>query len=293
MMELRNLKTFLSLSKHRNFTKTAQALGYAQSSISMHIQQLENELHVTLFERMGKHVFLTPDGERLLPYAEQIMELHNNAEHIYEHSGQTSLRIGICESLCIEYLPRIVRPFKQKHPDVEIYISLLAASDIAAVLSSYKIDLAFILDKPIDNLAVKTSFQQKEEIFLYCRPDHPLALKQQLSERDFIEVPLLLTGPTCPYRRQFMDILYGLRLKPKIALEADSIPAIKTSAVMGLGICLLPALSVRNEIEAGELVKLDYQFNSQIYTQLVYHKDKWITPQLKDFMDAAKENFMV
>lgn len=74
-MELKHLKTFLTLSKIKNFTKTAEHLNYAQSNITTQIQQLETELDVRLFERIGKSVTLTREGEKLIPYAKKMILL--------------------------------------------------------------------------------------------------------------------------------------------------------------------------------------------------------------------------
>ena len=77
-MDLKQLKTFVVLSKNKNYTKTADELGYAQSSISAQIQQLEQELNTKLLDRIGKKVFLTANGEMLLPCAIEMLALASN-----------------------------------------------------------------------------------------------------------------------------------------------------------------------------------------------------------------------
>ena len=81
-MEIRNLTTFVRIAEIRNFSKVAEELGYSQSAVTMQIKQLEEELNVRVFERIGKRVKLTAAGERLLPYALEIQESVNKAEHI-------------------------------------------------------------------------------------------------------------------------------------------------------------------------------------------------------------------
>ena len=75
-MELKHLNTFLVLSRLKNFTKTAQYLDYAQSCVTAQIQRLEEDLHVRLFERIGKSVSLTQEGEQLVPYAQRLTEMY-------------------------------------------------------------------------------------------------------------------------------------------------------------------------------------------------------------------------
>lgn len=77
-MELKRLHTFLTLCDIKNFTKTAEYLHYAQSNVTNQIQQLEKELGVKLFERIGKHITLTPEGEEMIVYARQVLHLSDD-----------------------------------------------------------------------------------------------------------------------------------------------------------------------------------------------------------------------
>ena len=121
-MEIRNLITFVRIAEVRNFSKTAEQLGYSQSAVTMQIKQLEAELQVQLFERIGKKAKLTQAGQRLLPYALDILSAAGKAESIAREPGQISgkLRIGTCESYVISVLPPVFMEMGERCPGVEL-----------------------------------------------------------------------------------------------------------------------------------------------------------------------------
>ena len=131
-MEIRNLVTFVRIAETQNFSRTAEQLGYSQSAVTMQIKQLEGELHVQLFERNGRRIKLTEAGERLLPYALDILGTVRRAEDIARGPAQISgrLRIGTCESLVISILPPVLMKLTEQCPLVEI--STRARTDSAA-----------------------------------------------------------------------------------------------------------------------------------------------------------------
>src|SRR5690242_2052558 len=108
-MEIRQLNTFTAIAKMGSFTQAAEMLGYAQSSVTTQIQLLESELETKLFERMGKSITLTSEGTRLLPYAQKILKLSEEAKSVIGNSDvpKGALTVGAPESLCVMRLPGI------------------------------------------------------------------------------------------------------------------------------------------------------------------------------------------
>lgn len=117
-MEIRNLITFVRIAEVQSFSKTAEQLGYSQSAVTMQIKQLEGELGTQLFERIGKQVKLTQAGERLLPYALEILDSMRKAESIVQEPEEISgkLHIGTCESYVTSILPSVIMEFSQQCP---------------------------------------------------------------------------------------------------------------------------------------------------------------------------------
>lgn len=107
-MELRNIKSFIKVAEFENFSKAAEVLGYAQSTITLQIQQLEQELGVNLFDRIGKRVLLSEKGRAFLSYANDMVQLEAEAiETVSENTTPTgTLRIGTIESIASSFLPK-------------------------------------------------------------------------------------------------------------------------------------------------------------------------------------------
>lgn len=292
-MEMKHLNTFLVLSKLKNFTKTAEQLTYAQSSITAQIQKLEEELQVRLFERIGKCVSLTPEAERLIPYAQKLVALSMDIESMYS-SPETggSLRIGASESIGIYILPAILKAYKEAYPHIDLHLDIADAAGFLPLLSGHSVDIALTLDKRISDPAILTLVEMEAPICILAHPGHPLACRKPVEIREFNEMPFIFTGRGCCYRGAFEQQLSAQGISPQVVLETSSIQVIKESAKSGLGLCLLPELAITQELAKGDLVKIDYQPHCNIYVQLICHKDKWISPSMKHFIDGVQGLFM-
>ena len=294
-MDFKQLNAFLAICGLLNFTKAAEQLGYAQSSITVQIQQLEEELGIKLFERIGKTVSLTHAGAQLVPYATQILQLSNGMKHAASSTDAPTgtLAIGAAESLSIFRLPALMKKYREIYPQVDIRLKLLSYSEFLPYLSNNMIDVAFSLGDYLKSEYIIEEMNLPEPISVLAYPGHPLTQKGKIGPDDIKNESLLLTGAGCCYRGAFIKFLAENRIVPKIALETDSIQAIKQAAMSGLGICVLPAISVAEEVLAGKLVPLDFTFKDfGIVSQLLYHKDKWRSPALNAFLDLSKQMLM-
>ena len=291
-MDLKQLKTFVVLSKNKNYTKTADELDYAQSSISAQIQQLEQELNTKLLDRIGKKVFLTANGEMLLPYAIEMLALASNIKDKIDssHSSGGQLIIGVSESLCIFKLPEIVEIFKKSHPNILLQLKLIENDQVVQQLTNNTINIALTIGNPIDHPSITSLLKKREEILVLSAPTHPLASKNVLDIKDFTNQRLILTGLGCNYRTAFEYDLKSHGIPYQIALEAGSVQTIKEMAVSGLGLCVLPNLAVRKELSANLLSALPYKNDYKIYIQLFCHNSKWISPHLADFIELVKNS---
>lgn len=292
-MDLRQLNTFLTLSKLKNFTRTAEHFGYAQSSITAQIKQLENELNVKLFERIGKHVSLTQAGNALLPYAAQMVSLSADIREALSPSDAASGRIaiGAAESVCIYRLPRIIRSYKARHPNVDLHLKLLTCDQFIPMLSDNSIDLAFTIGEKLRDASVVSRFACREPVMILSHPDHALASRPSVTPQDFAEESFILTQTGCDYRRAFERDMRSAGIRPKVVLETGSIQAIKEMAMSGLGLCVLPQIAVAREVAEKKLIALAYRTDDPMFSQLIYHRDKWISPLLADFITVAEHDW--
>lgn len=293
-MEIRQLKTFIKVVSLLSFTKTANELGYAQSSITSQIQALEEEFGTKLFERLGKQIKLTKDGEHLYIYANQILKLAQEAKEQISNSlvPRGSLTIGTAESLCTHRLPEIFKTFRTQYPSVDINIRLDTCTDFRSHLRKNIIDILIFLDVPLQDEDFITHILYEEPMTVIAAPGHPLIKKQKVMPHDINSQALVLTDMGCSYRRIFESILAQAGAKPSSVLAFSSNECIKKFVHDGWGIGFLPKVTVAHELTTGQLIALPWAgppFN--IKSQLIYHKDKWISPAMRAFIDLTLKLF--
>ncbi|MDD7794415.1 LysR family transcriptional regulator [Clostridium sp. 'White wine YQ'] len=290
-MEFRQLKTFVKIAHSDSFLKAAEDLGYAQSTITSQIQLLEKELGIKLFERIGRNMKLTSRGLVFLNYAEKIITLANEAKEAISDVNvpMGTLKIGVVESLCTVKLPKLLQDYNIKYPEVEVIIKLGTCSDLHDMLKNNVVDFIFTLGEPIIDADLITCMSYNEPMAILASPANKFASRKKITLKDIANEPLILTEKGCSYRGVFESMFYIQNLKPHISLEVGSIETIKTFVSNNLGITLLPVMAVENELKQGKLVKLDLigcHFN--MMTQILYHKNKWLTPSMNVFIEGIK-----
>lgn len=291
-MELRQLVTFRSLTTTLNFTRTAALLGYAQSSVSAQIQELEAELGVLLFERLNKRVMLTDEGQRLLVYAEKLLDLAEEARSALSMSKQLTgaVTISAPETLCTYRLPPLLQRFRTKFPHVQVHFRPLPVPELRSSVLEGRVDVAFVLEEPLRATRLVVEPLRRERLLVLAPPDHPLAHSSRVTPTDIEGEPVLLTEVGCSYRNLFKRALSGAGVYPATNLELNSVEAIKQCVMLGMGITVLPEVAVQLEITQGRLAVLPWsepQF--EVVTQVLWHKDKWQSPALKAFLSLTRE----
>lgn len=291
-MDLRQLKAFCTVAREKSFTRAAELLDYAQSSVTTQVQSLEDELGTRLFERLGRRITMTRDGEKLLAYAEQILKLASEARNAVSGSSIPggTISIGAPESLCVYRLPAILQEYRRRCPGVEIIIRLGKCDELPVWLRNNTIDISLYLscDTFFPDLVTETLIH--EPMTVAAGTDHPLAARGRVEPRDINGEFLILTESGLGYRAVFERILDEAGVRPGSVLEFGSVEAIKKCVISGLGITLLPRVTLESDLSAGKLADLNWQgpdFN--IVTQILYHRDKWISPALGTLMDLTRE----
>ena len=291
-MDFRQLNTFLTIGKLQSFTSAANELGYAQSTITTQIKTLEDELGVKLFDRIGKNISLTHEGRKLLPYAKQMIKLSSDIKNVIFHEEKPSgtLTIGAAESLCVIRLPEILKEYRRLYPDVEVSLKFGSCADFRHFLKDSIIDVAFSLGRKIESDDFISEIEIDEPMLLLAYPGHPLIGKESVFPSDIEDEPLILTETGCSYRAAFENILSEYNVKSNLVLETGSVQAIKQFTMSGLGITLLPKVSVEEEVKSGKLIPLNWKGpDFGVISQVIYHKDKWISPALSAFLKLAKD----
>lgn len=291
-MDIKQIKAFLAVASLSSFTQAAGQLGYAQSSITAQIQLLEKEIGVRLFERLNKKVTLTAEGKNFLAYSRQMLDLWETAKESLTISDEPSgtLVIGSDESICAVKLPAFLKEFNRRYPKVEVSIKIGSSCDLANLARDNEVDVAILLEQKLTYPEFVVERHQIEPLALLVSPEHPLASEKTARFADMAGYPFLLASHSCSWRSLFQDIMKDANVEPNFMLDSGSIQTLKQLAISGLGITLLPLYAVTEELARNQLVKLNWEGGDlQLATQVIRHKDKWISLPVQVFLDMCKE----
>ena len=292
-MELRNINTFLHIAELHSFSRTARQLGYSQSAVSSQIAQLEAELGAPLFDRVGKTVRLTDAGQTFLGYARTLLATAQQAQAALQPARQISgsLRIALADSVCSTFLPGLLKRYHALCPQVELVLRTATADEMLRLLSANQIDLAYTLDQPLLLPSLTLAVNVPEPVCFVAPAGHPLAAKDAVTLEELARQEFLLTERGMSYRDALDQVLEAHQLSIKPYLELGSAALLCQMVERGLGLSFLPEYIVRDALAAGRVARLNVpDCTVTMRRQLFYHKDKWLTPQMKAFMELAQQS---
>lgn len=267
-------------------------MGYVQSSVTAQVQALERQLGVPLFERLGRTVTLTDAGHRLLSYTNRILALTEEAHWSVASDVDTAgtLTIGAPDTICAYRLLTVLRAFQCDFPAVRVVFQPTRSSAQARrVVLDGGVDAALILDDHVDATNLVTELLAPEPLSLLVAPAHPLAGLRSVDARQLDHLSTLLTEQGCGYRNFFDRLLAEAAITRGSTTEFASIEAIKECVKAGMGLTILPRVAVRRELADRELIALPWQGPPlQVAMQLLWHKDKWLSPTLSAFLDGVR-----
>jgi DNA-binding transcriptional LysR family regulator len=291
-MEVRQLQTFCVLAEELNFTRTAERVYTVQSNVTSQIKSLEAELGVPLFDRLAKRVVLTEAGHRFRPYAEKALAAMDQGSRAVKFGTEPAgpLHIGAPESVLTYRLPEVLKLFRKRYPRVELIFRPDPDLKLCNELESGKLDLAITMSDSVDAEQLSSIRLRSEEIYLFGTPDHPLAKAKKVYPKDLVDQTLLLTEAGCGYRKKLDMQLAAANIRAQHITEFSSVEAIKQCVSSGMGLGLLPEIVIACEIKKKEFAVMNWHgARMTIATHIVWHKDKWISPGMKAFLDIMKD----
>lgn len=291
-MDLKNLSTFIQVAESNSFSRAADKLGYSQPTISFQIKQLESELGIQLFDRIGHTISLTDEGKRLLDHAQQICRLveemtRGNTEVDFL-SGQ--IHIAMASSLCA---PLVLEKFAQFHriyPHIAIKIITAGTSEMFRLLDHNEVDIVCTLDSHIYNNSYIISKEEQVGIHFVCAADNPLAEYTELSISDLANEPFLLTEKGMSYRRLMDEAFAKISTEIVPILELGDADIICELVAEGTGISFLPDYVTENAVNSGKIKRLNVSdCDIELWKQQIYHRNKWVSSAMKAVIDFLSE----
>jgi LysR family transcriptional regulator, low CO2-responsive transcriptional regulator len=257
-LDSRHMLAFATLARCRSFTQTAKELHLTQSAISHTIKALEQDIGVSLFERVGKRVFLTQAGEQLRPAAERILREMNDARASMEEIGawgRGRLRIGASVTTCQHPLPTVLREFRQSFPDCALRLIAGDGPYMCKLLLENQVDLALMLepDKE-DTLDFRPLFT--DELQALVAPMHPWVEAGRVPHADLSRETFIIYHKGSYTYRMVEDYFRAEGIRLSNTMELGSMDAIKELAKVGMGAALMAPWVARKELTERSLVAL-------------------------------------
>lgn len=291
-MELKTLTTFIKVAQLKSFSKAAHELGYTQAAVTIQIQQLEEELQTKLFERFARSISLTFQGEIFLQLATRILQECEHAKQMMKLNDEINghLKIGIVESVCSSLFLELIQTFHQAYPSITLQLTTDSPNALLQALDNNELDIIYFIDQKRNHKNWNKVIEKSEEIVFVTHPSHPLLLKKDLSIQDILKYPLLLTEPNASYRLELEHQLAHQNLHVEPYMEIDNTSFLIELVKHNMGISFLPRFSIEKNLRNNEVSILQPKdFSLQVWQQIIYHKNKWLSAPLKAFIQMVED----
>jgi LysR family transcriptional regulator, putative pyruvate carboxylase regulator len=288
---LKQLRAFCHVARLGSVSRAAEAVFLSQPAVSLQLGALESELGQPLFERHGRRLNLTREGQALYELARPLIDGFDSLEGDFRarlrglSAGELNIAAG--SSTILYFLPPLVQAFRAAHPEVQLKLHNVTGKDGLALIRSDEVDLAVgsMLDVPNDlDYAPVQSFDP----LLITPLDHPLARKGELKLEDLSPYGLILPPKRLTTYR-LVDLVFQQRRVPyTVALEVGGWEVIKQYVAMGLGISIVTGICIEeSDRERLAIRNLRDWFPPRSYG-VVIRKGKYLSPQARAFVDLVK-----
>lgn len=245
-MDLRHLLTFQAVLREGSFGRAARALDLAQPTVTLHIQELETELGLKLFDRRGRQRLQTEAGRLLtargLPILEALDSLSRSMEELRDGRGGL-LRIGSIEPTASRRVTPLLAGLRRQRPGLRVRLETGGTAGVSRGVADRQLDFGLCSAPPVElGLCFEPFFA--EEMALVLPRSHPLARARSVSAGELRDEPLLLTEQGCAYRQAIESGLQARGVRPDWALESGSTESLLSAVRHRLGLALLPRPAV-------------------------------------------------
>lgn len=289
---LKQLRAFCQAARSGSITEAAESLFLSQPSVSLQIQALERELDITLFERRGPNIRLTPEGETLYQLSEPLVEgIDKLHETFAAYSGKIEsgeLNIAAGESTILYVLPEPLRRFAEQYPGIRLKLHNVTGRDGMAMLRADEVDLAVgsMLEVP-DGISYQPVVTYNPALITPL--DHPLAHRKRIRLEEISPHGLILP-PRHLSTWRIVDLVFRQNgLGYRVTLEAGGWEVIKKYVELGLGISIVTDVCLTGDEEVAR-IPLNRFFPKRSYG-LVLRRGRFLSPQAKRFIELLQEYY--
>ena len=291
-MNTKSLVTFKTILEVGSFQKAADKLGYTQSTVTFQIKQLEEELALKLFEKIGRRMELTQAGKDIMPYVDMILQgteqISNYGKSLSEITG--SLKLAIPDSILIYNMQPFMQAFTHEAPNVQLIVNSIQSGEINQSVADGTADIGINCEKDSYPDSVIHKKLGKYKAVLVASPFANSNLLDFITPHQRKPISLICNEPDGYYQLDMDKYLSEKDILLNPPMKVQSIEAVKRCVMNNLGIAVVPTYSIGEELKNGSLMPVKTELDEKTYDSFyIYHKNKWISPQMKLALNLLKK----
>jgi DNA-binding transcriptional LysR family regulator len=273
---LRQLQVFLATAHFENITQAANSLSMSQSAASSALKDLERQFDIQLFDRLGKRLKLNELGRALRAQAGALLEQANELESAFRrHADIGPLHIGATLTIGNYLAVQAIAHFMEEHPEASIDLDVENTAEITRKVCNFELDVGLI-EGELRHPDLEVSPWLEDELQVFCAPQHPLASKKTLSDKDLAAATWILREEGSGTRQTFDRAMHGLIPDLRVLLELQHTEAIKRAVEAKLGIACLSRIALSDAFDRGSLVPLDVPHRDlSRHFYIIRHRQKY------------------
>lgn len=291
-MNERKFRVFYEVALKLNMTEVAKSLYMSQPAVSQTIRELEDELDVKLFDRLGRKLYLTHKGEIFFNYVRRILNLYDECTETLRDINELKggkLKIGASTTIGIYILTDIIGKFNKKYREIDVSITIENTKIIAQMILENKIDFAFVEGPVYSDEIIVEEFCNDELTFI-APPDHPWAKDRRIKLKDVEKEKIIMREEGSGTREVVENALKAQEISYKIDIELGNIEAIKKAVEAGLGVSCISKRCIEREVAEGRIAAVQIE-GLRIFRDLhlIYHRDKHLSNLFNSFISFSRQ----
>ena len=289
---LRQLQVFLATAHYENISRAAASLSMSQSAASSALKEMENQYEIQLFDRVGKRLQLNAMGHAVRPLAQGLLQQAEALElALRQRHDVGQLKVGATLSIGNYLAVNIMARFMKENPGAKVDLQVANTATITTRLHNFELDLGLI-EGELHDSELEVIPWREDELVVFCAPEHPLAQKRRLNERDLLDATWILREPGSGTRQTFDRAMLGLLPQLNILLELQHTEAIKRAVEALLGIGCLSKVTLVEAFRRGSLVPLDVPGRDfRRYFYFVLHQQKYRSTGIENWLKLCRESY--
>jgi DNA-binding transcriptional LysR family regulator len=284
---LHQLDVFAEVAKQKSMTKAAEKLFMSQPAISIQVKKLQDHFGISLFEVIGKELFLTEAGKELYQAQKSIRKELNNLEMtLSEMKGMLKGTLNIAVVSTAKYfMPYILGAYRNKYKNIQISLKVTDRNEVKELLRNNLCDLAVFSELP-GELDLESIDFLTNQLMMASAPDHPLAKEKDINFKTLEEYAFLIREPGSGTRMVMQRLFDQYDINPNIVMELGTNEAVKQAIMAGIGISLISKYSLTLEESLGKISVLDVSdLPYENVWKMVYPKGKKLSPAAQNFIE--------